>query len=49
MQYDSTCRDAKYWVECQAEARGSAGEIITILWALARLLEIHTTMNSVGR
>ena len=49
MQYDSTCRDAKCWVECQAEARESAGEMITIFWTLTRLLEMHNTKNSVGK
>ena len=49
MQYDSTCRDAKCWVECQAEARESAGEMITIFWILARLLEMHNAKNSVGK
>ena len=49
MQYDSTCRDAKCWVECQAEARESAGEMITIFWTLARLLEMYSAKNSVGK
>ena len=49
MQYDSTCRDAKCWVECQAAARGSAREMITIFWALARLLEMHIAKNYVGK
>ena len=49
MQYDSTCMDVKCWVECQAEARGFAGEMITISWTLARLLEMHSAKNSVGR
>jgi hypothetical protein len=49
MQYDSTCRDAKCWVECQAEARESAREMITIFWTLARLLEMHSAKNSVGK
>ena len=43
------CRDAKCWVECQAEAGGSAGEMITIFWILARLLEMHITKNSMGK
>ena len=49
MQYDSTCRDAKCWVECQAEARGSTGEMITIFWTLERLLEMHNTKNFVEK
>jgi hypothetical protein len=49
MQYDSTCRDAKCWVECQVEARGSAREMITIFWTLARLLEMQNAKNFVGK
>jgi hypothetical protein len=49
MQYDSTCRDAKCWGKCQAEARNPVGEMITIFWTLALLLEMHNIMNYVGK